>query len=272
MVGFFDTHCHIQEADGTNADDLVQGKWLKLGLTSSQLVTQAQNEGLDGLIVVGCTAEDSKRAIDLANKHHNVWASVGIHPHESATALEDGSMSRMSKLVKKSKVVAIGECGLDYFYNNSPKDAQEQILHKQLQLASLHNLPVIFHVRQAYEDFWPIFDQYNGLKGVLHSFTDSMAVLEQALTRGLYIGLNGIMTFTKDNNQLEMAKAVPQDRLLLETDAPFLTPRPFRDTVCRPQHIVLTAEFLANLRGESLEELITATNANAKVLFSNILG
>jgi TatD DNase family protein len=127
---------------------------------------------------------------------------------------------------------------------------------------------MIFHVREAFDDFWPIFDDYKGIRGVLHSFTDSRLNLDKALERGLYIGVNGIMTFTKDANQLDVAKAIPLQKLLLETDAPFLTPVPFRGRVNEPAHVRLVADFMAHLRDEPLAELANQTSANAQTLFN----
>jgi TatD DNase family protein len=129
-------------------------------------------------------------------------------------------------------------------------------------------LPFIFHIRDAWETFWPIFDSYKGLRGVVHSFSAHEEQLEQILGRGLYVGLNGIMTFTKDAQQLAAAKKVPLDKLLLETDAPFLTPKPYRGQRCEPKHVRNVAEFLAELRGETLEELAAATTKNAVGLFN----
>jgi TatD DNase family protein len=127
---------------------------------------------------------------------------------------------------------------------------------------------MIFHVREAFDDFWPVFDQYKGIRGVLHSFTDSVANLEKAVARGLYIGVNGIATFAKDDKKTVMYRTIPQRSLLLETDAPFLTPIPFRGTINEPKHIRVVAEFLAKLRGEDLETLAGATTSNAKTLFN----
>ena len=126
---------------------------------------------------------------------------------------------------------------------------------------------MIFHVREAFEDFWPIFDEFKGVRGVIHSFTATQKELDDILSRGLYVGLNGIMTFTKQDAQLAAAKAVPLDRLVLETDAPFLTPAPYRGTICEPKHVRITAEFLADLRGESLAAIADATTHNARKLF-----
>jgi len=142
------------------------------------------------------------------------------------------------------------------------------MLRFQLNLAQVHNLPVIFHVRDAFDDFFAILDDFKTIRGVIHSFTADTVTLDKCLNRGLYIGLNGIMTFTKDQNQLNAAKALPLNRLLLETDAPFLTPAPYRGTICQPKHVVVTAEFLAKLKGITLEEIAVATTQNAKRLFN----
>lgn len=268
MAEYFDTHCHIHEADSMDGSDLVVSKWHKAGFDSSQtLIDDAVNSDVGTMICVGCTLEDSKTAVALAQKSKHCLASIGIHPHEAKDHQSTHVQQEFTELASSEGVVAIGECGLDYFYEHSPKKTQWGVLEFQLDVALQNNLPVIFHVREAFDDFWPIFDNFKGLRGVLHSFTDSKLVLEQALNRGLCIGLNGIMTFTKDEKQLEMAKAVPLQHLVLETDAPFLTPTPYRGTICQPKHVVLTAEFLSDLRDESLEELAAATTHNAKELF-----
>jgi TatD DNase family protein len=124
-----------------------------------------------------------------------------------------------------------------------------------------------FHVRQAFDDFWPIFDSYKGIRGVVHSFTDSRQQLDEILRRGLSVGLNGITTFTKNPEYLEVIKAVPLDRLMVETDAPFLTPTPFRGTICEPRHVRVTSEFLADLRNETYEQFANETTHNACQLF-----
>lgn len=166
------------------------------------------------------------------------------------------------------KIVAVGECGLDYFYGHSSKEDQEKALRYQIELALEFDLPLIFHVRDAFDDFWPIFDSYQGLRGVLHSFTDNLANLDKASARGLYIGVNGIMTFTKNDWQLEVARNIPSKNLLLETDAPFLTPAPNRGKVNEPANVMLTARFMSELRHVSVEEIADLTTANARQLFS----
>lgn len=252
---FVDTHCHIHFPD--------------YQLDPEEVRKAAEQEGVTRLVCVGCTLPDSQAAVKYASKHDNVWASIGLHPHEGSVYVNDHkSLQIFRDLSSKPKVVAIGECGLDYYYEHSSKEDQKKLLHFQLDLAQQHKLPLIFHVRDAFDDFWPIFDQYKGLTGVIHSFTATTTEMEQIVSRGLYVGLNGIMTFTKDQKQLDAAKSVPLDRLLLETDAPFLTPVPFRGTICQPKHVRVTAEFLGGLRGESLETIAAATTANAKRLFN----
>lgn len=220
------------------------------------------------MLCVGCRLKDSQAAIAFADRYDGVWASIGLHPHEASRYVDDqGKLQQFRNLAKGKKVVAIGEIGLDYYYEHSPKAAQQQLLRFQLDIAKENNLPVIFHVRDAFDDFWEIFDEYQGIRGVVHSFTATEKELAQILERGLYVGLNGIMTFTRDSAQLKAAQKVPIDRLLLETDAPFLTPVPFRGTICEPRHVVETATFLATLRGEDLGVLAAATTKNAQELF-----
>jgi TatD DNase family protein len=254
MTEFVDTHCHVHFND--------------YELDADEVIADALNAGVTLMICVGCTLSDSKLGVKMAARHSSIWASIGIHPHEAKLYVEDEkALQEFRDLASKPRVVAVGEIGLDYYYNHSSKEDQAEMLRFQLTVAQEHDLPVIFHVREAFDDFFAILDDFKGIKGVIHSFTANKATLDKCLARGLYIGLNGIMTFTKDQNQLQAAKAVPLNRLLLETDAPFLTPVPFRGTICQPKHVVSTAEFLANLRQESLEELAAATTKNALTLF-----
>jgi TatD DNase family protein len=257
----FDTHCHVHFAD--------------YGLDPDAVLATAVADGVTRVLCVGCTLEDSQAGIAFAKHRDNVWATIGLHPHEGAVYVHDPkALQQFRELASKPKVVAIGETGLDYYYKHSSPDDQQKLLRFQLDLAVEHKLPLIFHVRDAFADFWPIFDEYakrsEDLRGVVHSFTAGRKELDQILERGLYVGLNGIVTFAKSPEQLVAAKAVPLNRLLLETDAPFLTPVPFRGSICEPRHVSVTAKFLAELRGENLEDLAAATTHNALDLF--ILG
>jgi TatD DNase family protein len=267
-----DTHCHIHAADGqASGEKATLDLWQKADMHPQQMINDAHKIGVERLICVGTTLQDSQAAIAFASDHKDCWATIGLHPHEASQYVgKPELLSQFAALATQPKVVAVGECGLDYYYNHSPKAAQQELLRFQLQLAQDYKLPLVFHIRDAFADFWPIFDEFEGLTGVVHSFTATQSELNQALERGLYIGLNGIVTFTKQPEQLATAKAVPLHKLLLETDAPYLTPSPFRGTICQPKHVRVTAEFLSHLRDETLEDLATATTHNAAKLFKLI--
>lgn len=251
---FVDTHCHIHSSD--------------YGLDPIKVINNAKKAGVTRLICVGCTLEDSKLGIKLASKFDKIYASIGIHPHEAKHYVGNKvKLDQFSGLLTNSKIVAIGECGLDYFYNHSPKADQIEILEYQLELATKHGLPVIFHVRDAFADFWKIYDKYPKIRGVVHSFTADKGELNNILERGLLVGINGIITFTKEDYQTDMVKKIPISSILLETDSPFLTPAPYRGTINQPKHIRRVAEVLGNLRGESLDKLAESTTHNANKLF-----
>lgn len=265
-----DTHCHIHEAvDHFVLRTETKKKYEKAGSPQpDDILRDAVADGVNAMICIGTTVEDSVVAVDFVQSRDHVWASIGIHPHEAKVYNGNQQLlDTFSALAQRPKVVAVGECGLDYYYTNSEPADQEAILRFQIELALEHNLPMSFHVREAFEQFWPIFDEYTGIRGVIHSFSSDRKDLDQIMSRGLYVGLNGIMTFTKNPEQLAAAKAVPSDKLLLETDAPFLTPEPFRGTICQPKHVRVTAAFLAGLREESPEQLASQSSANARQLF-----
>lgn len=250
-----DTHCHIHFKD--------------YPIDKNQAIKDAEAAGVKRLICVGTSIEDSQAAVDFAGRHGNIWASAGAHPHDGADYLQNNeSAHQLRQLLGSPKAVAVGEIGLDYYHTYSSKDDQKLSFRNQVEIGLEFDKPFIFHVRDAWEDFWEIFDSYSGISGVIHSFSAHKEQLEQILGRGLYVGLNGIMTFTRDEKQLEAAKSVPLNRLLLETDAPFLTPKPYRGKTCEPKHVRNTAEFLAGLRNEPLEQLAEATTKNAAALFN----
>lgn len=257
-IQLFDTHAHIQFPDYPYDPDVT---W-----------HEARQAGVTGMLAVGCRLEDSAAAIALARGRVGIWAAVGIHTHEAEEFLANpANMTAFEELLAsptEDKIVAIGEIGLDYFYENSSKSHQKQLLEWQIGLAEKYDLPVIFHVRDAFDDFWPIFDRFSIKKGLIHSFTGVKSDVDEILKRNLYIALNGIMTFTKSSEQLEAAKSIPLERLLIETDAPYLTPKPLRGKICKPEHVKLTAEFLAELREEAFEQFASQTTANARKLFS----
>lgn len=264
-----DTHCHIQSIGLQKGERSTRELWAKSdGLTADRVINAAVDDGVTRMICVGCDLEDSLLAVDFVQDRQNCWASVGIHPHEAQHyASSESKLTAFSALAAKPKVVAIGECGLDYYYNHSPKPAQKQVLQFQIELAKELDLPLIFHVRDAFDDFWEVFDEYSGLRGVLHSYTDSAENMSRAVERGLYIGVNGIATFAKDTKLLEVYKTIPLANLLLETDAPFLTPTPYRGSINEPKRVGAVADFLAELREIDRAELAAATTRNASKLF-----
>lgn len=248
-----DSHCHIHDVQFFPEDR--EGVYLRAVQAGVTMLCVGTNEG------------DSREAVRFVQNRDDAWAVVGVHPHDTKDGWQD-----IGRLLseKPSKIVGIGEIGLDYFYNHSPRTAQLQALEEQLQWASDYKLPVSFHVREAYEDFWPVLDNFPDIRGVLHSFTDTQVTLDRALERGLYIGVNGISTFTKDAAQQMMFRQIPLEKMLLETDAPFLTPKPFRGKVNEPAFVKHVAEFQAYERNLSLQEVAKATTANARELFAGL--
>ncbi|UTX51549.1 TatD family hydrolase [Candidatus Saccharibacteria bacterium TM7i] len=249
-----DTHCHIHESYPYSVTETLE---------------RAKEAGIEKMICVGTDEGSSELALRAATVYEPLYVSIGVHPHET----KDG-YAKIALMADdaNTKLVAVGEIGLDYFYTHSPREVQMEALRAQMEVALSHNLPIIFHVREAFDDFWPIFEEfeekYGTVRGVLHSFTDSKENMEKAISKGLYIGVNGISTFTKDEAQKEMFDAIPEASLLFETDAPFLTPAPFRGKVNEPAYVRTVAEYHAKRRGVSLEVLATATTRNAQTLFN----
>ncbi len=251
MLELVDTHCHLQ--------------FPQYKLEVEDVTSRAFDSGVNRLITVGTNGQDSQEAVNLAESNEHVWATVGIHPHD-ANNWQD-QKQKLQDLVAHPKVVAVGECGLDYYRNLSGKDSQAEAFRFQIELAIERSLPLVFHIRDAYDDFWKIVDGYNDLKAVVHCFSAGQEELDKALERDWYIGLNGIVTFSQNAQQLDVFKNVPLNRLLLETDAPFLTPAPLRGKINEPKNVVMVAEFLSELRGEPLDELAKISTANARQLF-----
>lgn len=246
-----DSHCHIHDSEFFDSQ--------------AQELAYARAVAEDvGLICVATDYRSSKQAVDFAASHDQTWAVVGVHPHEAKHGL-DGIEDLLKNPTEKP--IGIGEIGLDYFYNHSERDVQIEVLQQQLQLASDYDLPVSFHVREAFADFWPILDNFQGIRGVLHSYTDTPENLERGFSRGLYVGINGISTFTKQAWQQDMYAGIPLEKICLETDAPFLTPAPFRGTMNEPSFVGRVADHLAVTHSVSVSEVADITTANTRRLF-----
>lgn len=232
----------------------------------------AAKAGVTRIVNVGTSLADSEKAIELAVQHTGMWASVGVHPNDAGNLADNpGELEELRRLIKEPKVVAVGEVGLDFYHDRTPRDVQEKILRLQLEAGLEAGLPFIFHIRESFDGFWPIFDSYHTssqpIRGVIHSFSASPSELERVMKRDLFIGLNGLITYAKDESWRESARQAPLNKILLETDAPFLTPAPDRQARCEPRHTRVTAEFLAELRGDSLDNLTLATTKNSVGLF-----
>lgn len=250
-MNFVDSHCHIHEAEFYSDEE-------------REAVYKRAIDAQTAMICIGTSQRTSVEALEFCKTHENAWPTVGVHPHDAKAGYD-----KIGNLLEhfSDEIVGIGEIGLDYFYMNSPREVQIAALEQQLQWAVDYKLPVSFHVRDSFDDFWPILSNFPGIKGVLHSFTDNMSNMQRGLENDLYIGVNGISTFTKDKNQQEMFAAIPVKHMLLETDAPFLTPLPHRGKVNEPVFVKHVAEYHAKIRGIAINELAKATSHNATTLF-----
>jgi TatD DNase family protein len=259
---YIDTHAHIHFDEYKKIIDEVLGS--------------AVNAGLSYIFCVGTNLDDSQSALNFVKTWQKktdirLVFSVGLHPHDARSGIK--SLEKISSLAQNAKktnkdIVAIGECGLDYYKEYSTKKEQLFALEFQMDLAGSLNLPMIWHVREAFDDFLRLIDKHPELKGVVHSFTSTQEHASMLQERGIYIGLNGIMTFTKDAKQLEAARSIPLEKVVLETDSPFLTPTPKRGTINTPANVEIIAKFLAELRQEDLENLAESATRNAKKLFN----
>lgn len=246
-----DSHCHIHDTDTYKWFLSHDKKANPTNYTPEKLLKRAEDNGIKQVICVGTTHEDSLRAHDFAAKHDSVFWSYGIHPEEAPIETFAGFTE---------KPIAIGEIGLDYHHGTEHRDAQIRLLEQMLQLATDHHLPVVFHVREAFDDFFSVIDNFPGIKGVVHSFSDNQKNLTKALERDFFIGVNGIATFAN-------IPLPPITKMLLETDAPFLAPIPYRGHTNEPAYVDNIADFIAHKLDLSLVEVAQQTTENAQALF-----
>lgn len=229
------------------------------------LLPSLHENGVIHIIECGCTYQYSKDALALCEKQDFMFAACGIHP-ENCPESERGDLEGIKTLLSHPKCVAVGEIGLDYHYDVSQKDKQLYYFETQLQFAKELDLPVIVHDREAHADTMALLQKYKP-KGVLHCYSGSVEMLKEVLKLGMYIGLGGAATFKNARKPLEAAMAVPADRLLLETDCPYMAPVPFRSKRCDSSMIAHTATVIAGVRQTTVQELLAQTTENAKTLF-----
>ncbi|HAA05778.1 MAG TPA: hydrolase TatD [Syntrophobacteraceae bacterium] len=248
-----DTHVHLDFPEFAELD---------------QVLLRAAANGVDEMITIGIDVDSSRQAIALAENHPEIHATVGIHPH-GARILSETMLEELRQLGRRPRVVAIGEIGLDYYRDRQPRTIQRQCLRQQLELAVELSLPVVIHVRDAYGDFLEIIRDYahslNGL--VLHCFSGDWAVARECLNLGGYLSIPGTVTYAKAEIQQDVVRKAPLDCLLLETDAPFLAPVPYRGKTNEPAYLLHTATKVAELRSLTVEDVGRQTTMNARSVF-----
>lgn len=251
MNNIFDSHAHY-DSEAFNDD-------------RKELLSALPLQGVCGIINCGSDMASSLKSLELADEFEFVYAACGIHPHE-AEGCKDGYLSVLKKLCSEKKCVAVGEIGLDYHYDFSPRDIQQKVFEDQLALAKELDLPVIIHDREAHEDTLNLLKKYKP-RGVVHCFSGSVEMAKEIVKLGMYIGLGGAVTFKNARKPREVAEYVPSDMLLIETDCPYMTPVPFRGKRCDSSFIPYTAEVIAEARGVTPQEILDLTRENANKLF-----
>ena len=248
----FDTHAHYDDSrfDG-DRDELLSG---------------LPQRGVCNVINIGCDVHSSQLSLDMADRYGHVYAAVGIHPQQSGEA-EAGDIDRLRELARHPKAVAIGEIGLDYHYDLAPHEVQIDWFERQLQLARELNKPVVIHEREAVEDCLNVIRKYDDIKGVFHCYSGSWETAKELLKRGFYLSFTGVLTFKNARRALEVVQNMPLERLMVETDAPYMAPEPFRGKRCDSSMIRYMLEKIADLRGITTDEASAITTANAKRFF-----
>lgn len=231
-----------------------------------QIVVRARQAGVAGMVTVGTGLESCRAAVALAERHPEVFAAVAIHPHDAGEATEE-AITALRVLAAHPKVVAIGETGLDLVRQISPPDAQRRAFRAHLSLARACGLPVIIHCREAYPEVLSILDDERTHRVIMHAFSGSVELAQQCADRGYGVSLAGPVTYKNAHTPREVARAVPIDRLLIETDAPVLTPVPHRGRRNEPAYLSFIAAQIAEIRGEPVEEVAAATTANARRIY-----
>ena len=251
-----DSHCHL------NYEGLADRQ--------GEVLANARARGIGGFLNISTRQSEWNDVLAVAEREPDVWATIGIHPHEADNHPDFGAAA-LIEAAKHDRVVAIGECGLDYFYDKSDRAAQRERFAAHIEAARATGLPLVIHTRDAEDDTTAMLNEAveeGGVTGVLHCFTGSRTLADKALDLGFYISLSGIVTFKNAKDLQETAKLLPRDRFLVETDSPFLAPVPNRGKICEPAFVADTAAFVAELRGETIDELAGATTANFFRLFA----
>lgn len=257
-IALVDTHAHLVGSEFDSDRD--------------EVIARAHYAGVATIITVGTGVESGRRSIELAEKYPGILVAVGIHPHQASTATE-ADIDSIARLAEHPKVVAVGEIGLDFYRNYSPRDSQLQVLQQQLDLAARLNLPVVIHCRQAHEEMLAILHDWTArhaerpAPGVIHCFMGDIETARQYLEMGFYLSLGGYISYPVNRNAHDVIRGIPADRLMVETDCPFLAPQHYRGQRNEPAYVRYTAEELAGIRDIPLKTLARETTENARRLF-----
>ena len=249
----FDTHAHLYDR--------------AFDVDREVLLTQLPIEGVGLVMNPGCSRASSLAAIDLAKKYDYIYAAVGSHPDAADEVNEEVLQQYHALCLENPKVKAIGEIGLDYHYEGIPRDVQKKAFRAQMALAQELGLPVIVHEREAHEDGMKIVEEFPGVSGVFHCYSGSLEMAKWLIARGWYIGFGGVLTFKNARKALEVAESIPIERIVLETDCPYMAPEPFRGRRNDPGKLYRVAEKLAELRGLTVAEIQAITTENGKALY-----
>lgn len=264
---WIDTHCHLSLDDDHPADPDAptadRPGTIDFVAAATPVIDAARRAGVERLVTIGTDAASSRAGAAVAAAHDGVWATVGLHPHDASRGT-DG----LEALLDAPEVVAVGECGLDYHYDHSPRAAQREAFAAQIDLARRHGLALVVHTREAWDDTFAIFDA-EGIpeRTIIHCFTGGPGEARACLDRGAYVSFSGIATFRNAADVREAAALCPADRLLVETDSPFLAPVPYRGKPNRPEWVPVVGAAVAAVRGESPADVATAVWTNAQTVF-----
>lgn len=255
MPNLIDTHCHLTMS---HFDE-----------DRPEVIRRAREAGIATIITVGTDLDDSRRAIALAEEYEFIFAAAGIHPHDVKNIKDtEATYETLKTLASNHRVVALGETGLDYHYLHSPKHLQQEHFGMEIEMAKTLNLPLIIHSREAKEDTLKILkENAEGIRGVFHCFSGDMEMAERALEMGFYISFSGVVTFKNAKGILDILAAIPLDRILIETDAPYLTPHPYRGKRNEPAYVRYVADKVAEIKGLSIEALGKTLLNNSASLF-----
>ena len=251
---YIDSHCHLNRDEFPDVDEVIQ---------------RAKAVGIEKMLTICTSIEEAQQVIDLAGQYDELYCSLGVHPHDAHETLEKYDLTaELNKYCNAHKVIAIGETGLDFYYENSPKVEQIKAFDIHIDVAASHKLPLIVHTRDADIDTMACLTKQKGnITGVMHCFSGTKELAQQALDLGFYISISGIVTFKKADELREVVKYVPLDRLLVETDSPFLAPIPHRGKRNEPSFMIETIKKVAELKDISVQELGDITTANFNKLF-----